>query len=229
VLVVQVHGNKRWQLFDEPEEYPIHEENKPVPAKRNVVFDEKLEAGDILYVPRGVYHRAEIESEDSLHLAVGINARKGVTFVQWLEKKLAQDSLLRQDIPVLAGAEELAEYELALKKRIAGELAAVSLADFLAEIDARRGKLVSFNFGPSPSPSEDDVVRALIRRRSAGRGYSAQANAIMEVLLPRVSMSFGELKSACVQGDDVLRSALGELAKAGVVSVTPATPERARI
>jgi ribosomal protein L16 Arg81 hydroxylase len=78
VLVLQVHGSKIWHLYvgaDRPprelqrdNEKAVAVEGLPAPT------DVRLEAGDVLYVPRGRVHEAETASEQSIHLTVGIHA-----------------------------------------------------------------------------------------------------------------------------------------------------------
>ena len=78
VLVLQVQGSKIWHLYvgaDRPprelqrdKEKAVAVEGLPTPT------DVRLEAGDVLYVPRGRVHEAETASEQSIHLTVGIHA-----------------------------------------------------------------------------------------------------------------------------------------------------------
>jgi ribosomal protein L16 Arg81 hydroxylase len=78
VLILQVQGSKIWHLYvgaDRPPreiqrdtEKAVAVEGLPAPT------DVHLEAGDVLYVPRGRVHAAETASEQSIHLTVGIHA-----------------------------------------------------------------------------------------------------------------------------------------------------------
>jgi ribosomal protein L16 Arg81 hydroxylase len=78
VLVLQVQGSKIWHLYvgaDRPpreiqrdKEKAVAVEGLPTPT------DVRLEAGDVLYVPRGRVHEAVTASEPSIHLTVGIHA-----------------------------------------------------------------------------------------------------------------------------------------------------------
>ncbi|WP_242909921.1 JmjC domain-containing protein [Actinomadura terrae] len=62
VLVVQLHGAKRWQVF----EPGASEEAEPVVSTT-------LEAGDVLSIPRGFPHVAHTTDEASLHLTLGVH------------------------------------------------------------------------------------------------------------------------------------------------------------
>ncbi len=78
VLILQIQGSKIWHLYvgaDRPpreiqrdKEKAVAVDGLPVPT------DFRLEAGDVLYVPRGRVHAAETASEQSVHLTVGIHA-----------------------------------------------------------------------------------------------------------------------------------------------------------
>ena len=78
VLILQIQGSKTWHLYvgaDLPphkiqrdEDHAVAIDGLPVPT------DLRLEAGDVLYVPRGRVHEAETGAEPSIHLTVGIHA-----------------------------------------------------------------------------------------------------------------------------------------------------------
>lgn len=93
VLALQLFGEKRWRLFDKPCPEPL--ESLPIVMGENfdsirrtrlktdwsgkdecqVTRDFRLQAGDLLYVPRGHWHHAECEpGQISCHLTVGVQA-----------------------------------------------------------------------------------------------------------------------------------------------------------
>jgi ribosomal protein L16 Arg81 hydroxylase len=78
VLILQVQGSKIWHLYlgaDRPPREIQREKDKAVDADGlPAPTDVRLEAGDVLYVPRGRVHSAETTSEQSIHLTVGIHA-----------------------------------------------------------------------------------------------------------------------------------------------------------
>jgi ribosomal protein L16 Arg81 hydroxylase len=78
VLILQVQGSKIWHLYlgaDRPPREIQREKDKAVDADGlPTPTDVRLEAGDVLYVPRGRVHSAETTSEQSIHLTVGIHA-----------------------------------------------------------------------------------------------------------------------------------------------------------
>ena len=78
VLILQVQGSKIWHLYlgaDRPPREIQRETEKAVAVDGlPPPTDWRLEAGDVLYVPRGRVHSAETTSEQSIHLTVGIHA-----------------------------------------------------------------------------------------------------------------------------------------------------------
>lgn len=77
VLVLQVVGSKIWHLYDGvvvPPREIERNKNKVVPVDDLLPpTDLRLDAGDVLYMPRGRFHAAETTSEPSIHLTVAIH------------------------------------------------------------------------------------------------------------------------------------------------------------
>jgi lysine-specific demethylase/histidyl-hydroxylase NO66 len=75
-LIVQVQGSKIWHIYEgvdvAPHEMWRHEAMSTAGLPAPV--DVRLEAGDVLYVPRGRVHAAESTSQLSVHLTVGLHA-----------------------------------------------------------------------------------------------------------------------------------------------------------
>lgn len=82
VLVLQIHGSKVWRLSDGAA-VPPHEIQRRQGVAGDIPFPSelRLEAGDVLYLPRGRVHAAETASEPSVHLTVGIHAPTVLTLV----------------------------------------------------------------------------------------------------------------------------------------------------
>jgi hypothetical protein len=76
VLILQVRGSKIWHQYSGADvaphlmcrQEPVVTDALPSPT------DVRLEAGDVLYLPRGRVHAAEATSEVSVHLTVGLHA-----------------------------------------------------------------------------------------------------------------------------------------------------------
>jgi len=87
VFVVQLRGRKRWRLYGPALECPtLHEATFPPPPellRRGADHAVTLAPGDVLYVPRGVYHAAtacEDAGADSAHVTVGVDLDPALTW-----------------------------------------------------------------------------------------------------------------------------------------------------
>lgn len=82
VFVLQIEGKKTWSLYGSAEECPLLGTFQPVipvsvlpPLEQTV----ELQAGDLLYLPRGHIHDAATTDEHSMHITIGIYP------TQWLD------------------------------------------------------------------------------------------------------------------------------------------------
>jgi hypothetical protein len=113
VLVLQIAGSKRWQIYEPPHELPVerpvqahrklHERRFPfdgaegaAPPDPATMREVTLRAGDLLYLPRGFPHAAATDGEGSLHLTVGLTP---LTFhdlvVHAVTRRLGEERMLR--------------------------------------------------------------------------------------------------------------------------------------
>ncbi len=82
VLILQVQGSKTWHLYDV--DVPPHEMERREAVDAAGLpspIELRLEAGDVLYLPRGRVHGAETGLESSLHLTIGIHAPTVLTLM----------------------------------------------------------------------------------------------------------------------------------------------------
>lgn len=105
VFVLQVHGTKRWHIYDKPYDdcnrSQMPREKSKEYADSEPVHDLILYPGDVLYVPKGVVHKAHTEDHDSIHITLGINYVKERSLLTRLVKSGAFD-----DDTDMLGAEE---------------------------------------------------------------------------------------------------------------------------
>lgn len=221
VLVMQVHGTKHWFIYDDPAPSPIDYEKKSKPHERNVAFETVLREGDVLFVPRGTYHRAAVTDTDSVHLTFGIHTFKGLDFLAWLRRETEEDELFRKDVIALRGPEALAEQERALKARLCEIIDGYSLNDNLEQWRRSRKPLNDFRLGPRQALDDQTMLAPLLRYREAwqdsvekkGKEPSAAGERIVELLIEKSLVSVGELKAALhdVLDEDMIKSTLAEL------------------
>jgi lysine-specific demethylase/histidyl-hydroxylase NO66 len=134
VLVLQLEGDKDWQVFDRTTDQPLcGATNVTIPPDQPPVVATRLAPGDSLYVPRGFVHSAAAAGSTSLHVSVGIYAATVADLLRYALGQLEQAPELgallapgftaRPDElkPLLAGARQALIEQLAEPARL-GEL-----------------------------------------------------------------------------------------------------------
>ena len=102
VFILQVEGAKVWRVYESPTELPLIQTNSPLPSedlgppKQTM----KLEAGDLLYIPRGVIHDTFTEDKPSLHITVGVHVFRWADLIsEALAHAAEEDPDFREAIP----------------------------------------------------------------------------------------------------------------------------------
>ena len=74
VFVAQIHGVKRWRLYETSKTLPEPAEPWAAPDgwAEEPVAEFELRPGDLLYLPRGTPHSAATQDSSSLHLTIGV-------------------------------------------------------------------------------------------------------------------------------------------------------------
>jgi ribosomal protein L16 Arg81 hydroxylase len=149
VLILQIQGSKVWHLY-EGADVPAHQLRRDVkwvpPERLPSSTDLLLEAGDVLYLPRGLVHAAQASSEPSVHLTVGVHAPTALTYAAAALNSLSfSDDRLNARLPPRhlddTGAREaLADLLRDAASAIADPRAVTVGLDALAEILVRRGQ-----------------------------------------------------------------------------------------
>jgi 50S ribosomal protein L16 3-hydroxylase len=92
VYAVQLLGKKRWILKKPNFEFPLYmQQTKNFPnikEPEEIYMDVILEAGDILYIPRGWWHDPLPLNEETFHLAVATFPPTGFEYIKWLQNIL---------------------------------------------------------------------------------------------------------------------------------------------
>jgi ribosomal protein L16 Arg81 hydroxylase len=165
VFVLQVEGSKRWRIYGGGPEQPL-EDQKFDPAEHapgEVEAEFTLEAGDALYIPRGVMHAAVTTESVSLHVTLGLMAYTWSNLlVDCLSELAGRSPGWRANVPFglarLDPEGEAARAELA--RRLEGLAAEVDLGAVIAE--RRR------SFEQGFRPRTGDLMRQALRAEEIG-------------------------------------------------------------
>jgi hypothetical protein len=165
VLVVQVHGNKRWRIWNTEVQYPVEKADQ-LKVNASVMADQEIEMspGDVLFVPRGEPHSAAVSTKHSVHLTIGLQSETGLNFLQYLRKEAAKDPLLRMDLPRHSSDEQFGTHEAALKRQLHHLIDAACMSQFLREGDLSRLPALQTAVA-GELPQMQDILRLTLRRR----------------------------------------------------------------
>lgn len=88
VFAIQLQGRKRWRIYGSTYALPLtHQTSRDQKPSCPTVplFDADLEAGDLLYIPRGWWHEATpLENQTSIHVTVGVHTIKYIDYLTWV-------------------------------------------------------------------------------------------------------------------------------------------------
>jgi ribosomal protein L16 Arg81 hydroxylase len=240
VLAVQVQGAKRWRGYGIPIAYPLKGLSPRVDiALDNPVWEELIEPGDVLYVPRGEAHDAVSEVKPSVHLTFGILAPNGIDLLNWMVQRAQNNVVFRMDVTRVGGEEALRNHSLVLKRDLHELIDQLSLDSFLDDVDQQRSPRVQLNLGFDSALRPDTWLSPTPKRRIAlapdikgetgvilgGSVFRLSANArrTLHLLLEEDGLSFAALaeKLVTTAEDSQLRQAVAELVAKGLVAVEP--------
>jgi hypothetical protein len=252
VFILQVAGRKRWSIYGMTRPYPLMPDVEPSPRPEGApLWEETLEDGDVLYIPRGWWHVALPLNEPTLHLTVGIHNRTGLDLLRWVEQRLRSREHFRMDLPRFASPEERATHVGRLREELLAEWGAGLLDSYYSDSDTRslaRSHL-SLPWSVTPEvlpPSGDALTLRLLaprgleletgRQQEEGRDgvvefscqgkrwrFAADALLVLRPLAERGVCSVGELCEAAAHrlDEQTVRTFLGELILQGLVAIVP--------
>jgi len=141
VYIIQAVGEKEWHLFGETRNLPTTLDNRPnVERPDEPVWSGKLTSGDVLYVPRGWWRDARVDQADdgkgSIHLTLNTRPITGTWVLRWLENKLLDHEVFRQNTPLAADEASRRDYFERLVELIREQLVADVGDRFASDIRA---------------------------------------------------------------------------------------------
>lgn len=101
VFVLQLEGHKTWRLYPPTRTLPLVGERFDTPRERlGPVREIPLQAGDLLYLPRGHVHEAFTCESASMHLTIGVNVFRWADLLhEALDAATRCDERLRESVP----------------------------------------------------------------------------------------------------------------------------------
>jgi len=136
LIILQVEGRKRWKIFGPPVVNPFVGMTPTAPPPEDtLLFDEILEAGDLLFLPAGNWHRCENQSNRSLHLGIFLQPPNGLDVVRALTLQLLSDDQLRKPLTRLDDAVNLTAVEGDIKSRAMERISKLDLREFFSDFE----------------------------------------------------------------------------------------------
>jgi ribosomal protein L16 Arg81 hydroxylase len=240
VIVLQISGSKRWRLFGLTEEYPIDPGKSLGEPPAIEQQADVLSAGEVLFIPRGVWHRAEVVDSPSFHITFGVSGMTGLDLVRNALEELRAEALFRKYLPRVGGGELLSEHEKRLKADLHDWIDRISGTAFLDQSDSTRrsrsrpvlwdhiqlGGATKLWLAARRIPSADvlkELENGSIRIGAEDHRFDSTACAILKIAFARVVLSFDELvilvrAAGIAVSDAELSSTVVQLVESGVLN-----------
>lgn len=147
VFAIQLIGRKRWQIFSPTLPLPLSSQTSEAlrhtcPTKP--AFECDLEAGDMLYIPRGWWHQVTPYDVGSWHLSVGAYLPTTTDYIMWLASRY-----LATQLPARGGLIDDATTLNSLPSLLQGLTDALldqrALAEFKRDLSSRERLVTEFD------------------------------------------------------------------------------------
>jgi len=168
VFVIHLDGAKRWMLYGVTRPAPLRKDlSEDHPRPTEPLEEIVLEAGDMLYLPRGYWHAAVGMGGPTLHLTIGLTRKNGHDLLTWLTYQALAADIVRADLPLERDDEALGRHVAAV---LSEALDASDPADlgrrFRRHAEARRNHRPELSFPLIGEASQSYDPGALIRLSS---------------------------------------------------------------
>jgi ribosomal protein L16 Arg81 hydroxylase len=132
LLILQIEGTKRWQVFGPVVPNPLRAMPKQTLENPQPILDEVLEPGDLLFVPGGYWHHCESGLSTSVHLGIFFFPPAGWHAINEALQRLLSDELFRIPLSRLEGEADFARAEQEIKNRAIEKIKSLQLREFVA-------------------------------------------------------------------------------------------------
>jgi hypothetical protein len=241
VFVLQVAGRKRWSVYGITRPYPLARDvERAFDPPSELLWEQVLQNGDLLYIPRGCWHLATPLDEPTLHLTIGVSNPTGADFLSWFVDRLRASEVVRQDIPHLRGPAATRVYAERLRQVVSSTWHPELIEEYMVDVDAHSTARPHFGLpwsatgdvlpfanwrvqwsGNRPvqiEASGDEIAMAAFGRRWR---FAVAARPLLELLVSGRECTEADLESVAngFLSSRVVREFVRELAANGLVIV----------
>ncbi len=136
VFILQVTGRKHWKVYGMTRAYPLAQDSEQAQKPTHEpLWEQTLNEGDLLYIPRGWWHVARPLDEPTLHLTVGVHNRTGIDLLRWVSDRMRASEIFRADLPRFSSSTERVQHLEQLRKELLAEWDGDVLSKYFAELD----------------------------------------------------------------------------------------------
>lgn len=224
VFVLQIDGQKTWQVYDVEVSWPTADQEVVPPSHElSELLTCRLNAGDVLYIPRGYVHEASTEAGPSTHITIAVETTTWAElFGEFIQMVAKQEPSLRRSVP-LANTGEMAEVKATWRELLdkLHRFEPTLLEACQRSIELKAKALAELTPGPlSLEDSLSEIGDETVVSRRDGMRYSlaAEQDKLIiqhderQITLPVVLTPIVE---CLLSGDDVRLAELSELMDAG--------------
>jgi ribosomal protein L16 Arg81 hydroxylase len=138
-MILQVAGRKRWKIWTPTRLYPFKEDivDTSLPPADEPIWDQILEPGGMLSIPRGWWHVAYPLDEPCLHLTVTTRNLNGIDLLRWLADRMKSSEAARMELPILTTPIERAEWLKRVRADLLAALDETLIDRYLADVDSK--------------------------------------------------------------------------------------------
>lgn len=246
-FILQIAGSKHWKLYGKVAGSPLKYDHKVELAKRPAgtpVWSDYLNAGDLLYIPRGIWHEVSPCDQPTLHLTIGFRHPTGIDLVYAMADRLRRNEYLRVDAPRFSNSHEkqcyLTELRRLVKEAMEGDLLEGLDRDRNASGVPRPSFGLPWSAGRDILPPSDDfLIRSLVPKDQVAyeneeeKGVSilfaghrfvfpAVTRDLLDYLLSRDATRLAELREAVAPTHSVeyIRAIIKDLVRSGIAQIS---------
>lgn len=132
VIILQLHGSKEWEIRGCARKYPMFKDiDSNLEAPDQIFWEGTLSEGEVLYIPKGWWHKAYASSNLTCHLTIGVAQRTGFDYLTHILDLCKGFESIRAPVPKLAGNKfNEVDYRNHLKEILVRALDQVGVEDF---------------------------------------------------------------------------------------------------